>query len=215
MKNNSLIEKIAFALVISTGIVFLFLVGKTGFNQMRVDKFLHDYNIGAIRDESNLDMITSQRFLYGRTKQTKGNIKQIACQHDAQVQADQLFNIMLTYDDSFQYNCRAKQAELFAETQVLSNPEFFGNDKQKDGSHLINAAKLHSKFENADVSIDMVHSNLVNVLIKTKSLYWKGTGQKSELTVLYAGTYNLQTNKFRNLVFVQQISNKTLFNNYT
>lgn len=200
------------SLTLASALVFCFLVGKTGYNQFQINQTAKRYNLTKTIKELHYTTILSQQLLTNQTWQTRSNVLQVTAQHDADYTANQLLKIMLTYDDSSSYNIRREKAKVYAEQSILSNPDFFGNDKQKDGSHLINAQRLHSKFLNATTSIDFVNNDLCNVLIKSTSKHWTGTQSAKKLVVLYAGTYNLTTQKFQQLIYINTLSDQPFTN---
>ncbi len=196
------------SLALASAFVFCFLVGKTGYNQFQINQTTEEYNLTKTIKELHYTTILSQQLLTDQTWQTRPNVLQVTAQHDADYTANQLLKIMLTYDDSSSYNIRKEKAKNYAEQSILSNPDFFDNDKQKDGSHLINAKRLHSKFLNTTASIDFVNNNLCNVLIRSTSKHWTGTQSAKKLVVLYAGTYNLTTQKFQQLTYINTLSDQ-------
>lgn len=206
-----ILKYISASLTLAAGIIFCCLVGETGTHQVMFDQATKKYDLTMLTHTINYDTLFSQQLLTGQSWQTKSNVLQVTAQHDANYTANQLLKIMLTYDDSSSYNAREGKAKQFAESPVLSNPDFFGNDKQKDGSHLINAKRLHSKFLYARTSIDFVSNDLANVMIKSVSKHWTGTLPASQLTVLYVGTYNLATQKYQKLTYVGTIDDNSLF----
>lgn len=196
------------SLALASTFVFCFLVGKTGYNQFQINQTTEEYNLTKTIKELHYTTMLSQQLLTDQTWQTRSNVLQVTAQHDADYTANQLLKIMLTYDDSSSYNIRKEKAKNYAEQSILSNPDFFDNDKQKDGSHLINAKQLHSKFLNTTASIDFVNNNLCNVLIRSTSKHWTGTQSAKKLVVLYAGTYNLTTQKFQQLTYINTLSDQ-------
>lgn len=206
------LKKFLFSLVLSVAVVLLFLVSKTGINQTITDHILYGTNEN-VWDKFNIYL--GNQLSAGKSKRIRNNIKQIAVQQDAQKQANRLLNVMLTYDDSDEYNHRADKAKALAEAPVLTSPDLFGSDIN-NGVHLVNARKLHSKFISSNVSIEPIstHGNLVNVMIYSKSLHWKGTQDKRILTALYVGTFDFSLEKYRQLAYVQTISDKYSIQKY-
>lgn len=207
-----ILKYISASLATATLIVFCFLVCGTSEHQIKFNQTAKKYSLIKLTQDSTYDTPLSQQLLAGQSWQTMSNVLQVTAQHDANYVANQLLKIMLTYNDSSSYNMREKNAKPFAETPILSNPDLFGNDKQKDGSHLINAERLHSKFLYATTSIDFVNNNLANVMIKSVSKHWTGTQSANKLIVIYAGTYNLATKKYQQLSYVDTLSDQPIPN---
>lgn len=201
------IKRILFACLLSVSVVLLVLISKTGLNQTVTDHAL--YGSKGIAQDRYSTYLGTQLSL-GKSTRIRSNVKQIAIQQDAEKQGNKLLKIMLTYDDSDEYNNRSAKARMFAESPILANPDFFGSDLTKSGGHLINVKKLHSKFISAKIYIEPLsisqYKNLVNVMIYSKSLHWKGTQDKKVLTTLYAGTFDLSLERYRQLAYIRTIS---------
>lgn len=199
------IKKVLFSLLLSVSVNLLLLISETGINQTISDHILYGAR-GLAEDNFNIHL--GSQLSSGKSKRIRNNVKQVSVQEDAEKQANKLFQVMLTYDDSDEYNHRTDKAKMFAETPVLANPAFFGSDININGTHLVNARKLHSKFINARVYIEPIskQNNLVNVIIYSKSLHWKGTQDKKTLTALYAGVFDFSVEKYKQLVYVRTIS---------
>lgn len=123
------------------------------------------------------------------------NIEQVKVSKDIEQKADSLFQIMLSYRSSADFNSRAEKAVDLVTNAVLQDKEIFGSDLT-DGTHYVDASGLNSEYISIKVSEGLIKNNKVSVLIKAKSSSWYSGQHRAIIDDLYIGEYDASLAKF-------------------
>lgn len=123
------------------------------------------------------------------------NVEQVKVSKDIEQKANSLFQILLSYRSSADFNSRAEKAAEFVTNAVLQDKEIFGSDLN-DGTHYVDASGLNSVYISVKVSEGLIKNNKVSVLIKAKSSSWYSGQHRAIIDDLYIGEYDASIAKF-------------------
>ncbi len=123
------------------------------------------------------------------------NIEQVKVSKDIEQKANSLFQILLSYRSSADFNSRAEKAADLVTNSVLQDKEIFGSDLS-EGTHYVDASGLNSQYISAKVSEGLIKNNKVAVLIKAKSTSWYAGQHRAITDDLYIGEYDASLAKF-------------------
>lgn len=123
------------------------------------------------------------------------NVEQVKVSKDIEQKANSLFQILLSYRSSEEFNSRAEKAGDLVTNAVLQDKELFGSDLT-DGTHYVDASGLNSEYITAKVSEGLIKNNKVSVLIKAKSTSWYSGQHRAIIDDLYIGEYDASLARF-------------------
>ena len=126
----------------------------------------------------------------------KETANQIEISQTVSSKATQLFRVLLTFENSDQYNRRAKVVKDLVTPDVLKDKNLFGSDKDVTGNSFIDTLKLKSQFENAEIYNSIVENNEVRIIAQVTYSSSKGDNQAGTKQDIYEMSYNTQSNKF-------------------
>ena len=143
-------------------------------------------------------MASYQAALNSPNNSIRINSRQAASMLAASDKADKLFDILMTYSSSKQFNSRAERAVPYASAGLRSNINIFGDDIQ-DGTHFVDASGLHSKYASVELTTGLLKGDEMPVLANVHFISWYDGQNKSSNRDLYVGTYNYKLKKFTSL----------------
>ncbi|MFR0595119.1 hypothetical protein [Limosilactobacillus mucosae] len=125
---------------------------------------------------------------------------------DATQRSVKLFNILLTFGSTAEYNHRKKLARPYLDSASLKNNQLFGSDNDGSGGHYIDISGLNSRYSSSVLSAGMANGNQIPVLIKSSLEANNGVSED-----VFVADYDYKNHKFLNLIklsnLVQSASN--------
>lgn len=162
-------------------------LAQTEYLQDRIDK-----------EQKAINSEAYDRAMRNAPSQVKMNIKQINASEEAKDKADELFNILLTYSTSKEFNSRADKAKDLVSANVLANKDLFGSDYD-DGSHYVDDSGLHSVYLSSNVSAGLIKDNKLPLVIRAVSTSWFTDQNHAQTADIYIATYDYTQKRFTEL----------------
>ena len=151
-------------------IVSLIITGFFRYEQRKINQTEVSYEQKLTKEQRKLATVkevTHEELLKEAKKGDsiqKETANQIEISQTVSSKATQLFRVLLTFENSDQYNRRAKVVKDLVTPDVLKDKNLFGSDKDVTGNSFIDTLKLKSQFENAEIYNSIVENNEVRII---------------------------------------------------
>ena len=183
-------------------IVSLIITGFFRYEQRKINQTEVSYEQKLTKEQRKLATVkevTHEELLKEAKKGDsiqKETANQIEISQTVSSKATQLFRVLLTFENSDQYNRRAKVVKDLVTPDVLKDKNLSGSDKDVTGNSFIDTLKLKSQFENAEIYNSIVENNEVRIIAQVTYSSSKGDNQAGTKQDIYEMSYNTQSNKF-------------------
>ncbi len=170
--------------------------------QKNIDHETRGYQVKVAAVEKKIDRLaeTSKGDLLAKAKKGSNTEKENAEQYQNEAIAtrytQELFDVLMTFNNSEEYATRAEKLKYMLSPEVLEDKRLFGSDKDNTGQSAIDVLQLRSRFESIQSYCFSEGDEQVTVLSEVRFSASKADYQAGRNIVVYLSKFDTAKKQF-------------------